>query len=106
MKRWVLFNILDSFHLIVRHCFIFLPLGKTTTTKKQEARDAYYNKNYPDWFASVGKVMIKKADGSYMVVTDGEAAALQKAGRLTFQSATTKGGGIDYTQKPILTLKE
>jgi hypothetical protein len=73
---------------------------------QQEARDAYYNKNYPDWFASVGKVMIKKSDGSYLVVSDGEAAALQKAGRLTYQSVTTKGGGIDYTQKPILTLKE
>jgi hypothetical protein len=50
--------------------------------------------------------MIKKSDGSYVVVSDGEAAELQKAGRLTYQSVTTKGGGIDYTQKPILTLKE
>jgi hypothetical protein len=73
---------------------------------KQEARDAYYNKNYPDFFASVGKVMIKKTDGSFFVVSASEAAALQKAGRLYLQSASTKGGGTDFTQKPILSLKE
>ena len=44
----------------------------------QEARNAYYMKNYPDWFAAVGKTMLKKPDGSFMLVTDAELQALKK----------------------------
>ena len=38
----------------------------------QEARNAYYMKNYPDFFATVGKTMVKKSDGSFMLVDDAE----------------------------------
>ena len=37
---------------------------------QQEARNAYYMKNYPDFFASVGKTMVKKSDGSFFLVDD------------------------------------
>lgn len=50
--------------------------------------------------------MIKKPDGSYMLVTAAEATEMQQAGKLTLESPMTKGGSKDYTQKPILTLKE
>lgn len=64
-------------------------------------------KNYPDWFASVGKVMIKKPDGTFVVVSDTEAEQLQKSNRLTLEIPTAMGGKFtDLTQKPILVLKE
>lgn len=51
--------------------------------------------------------MIKKPDGSYMLVTTAEASEMQQAGKLTLVMPMTKGGASkDYTQKPILTLKE
>ena len=73
----------------------------------QEAKEAFYMKNYPDWFATVGKIMIKKSDGSFIVVDAEEAATLQKEGRLQYETPRSKGGTlIDYTQKPILVLKD
>jgi hypothetical protein len=39
------------------------------TCFSQEARDAFYMKNYPDWFASIDKTLIKKPDGSFVVST-------------------------------------
>jgi hypothetical protein len=73
---------------------------------QQEARNAYYMKNYPDWFQSVGKTMVKKADGSFMVVSDEELAYLKRANKLEVEIAKAKGGMNDLTQRPILVLKE
>jgi hypothetical protein len=74
---------------------------------QQEARNAYYMKNYPDWFASVGKTMIKKPDGSFLLVNDGELQKLKDENKIGLEYAKTMGGRItDLTQKPILTLKE
>jgi hypothetical protein len=64
-------------------------------------------KNYPDWFATLGKVMIKKPDGTFMVVSEAEADALKRGGKLTLEIPKAMGGKVtDYTQKPILVLKE
>ena len=51
--------------------------------------------------------MIKKPDGTFMVVSELEADKLKRSGKLTFEVPTAMGGKImDYTQKPILMLKE
>ncbi len=64
-------------------------------------------KNYPDWFASVGKNMVKKTDGTFMVVDDAELQKLKNENRVGLEYATTMGGRVmDLTQKPILVLKE
>ena len=74
---------------------------------QQEARNAYYMKNYPDWFQSVGKTLVKKPDGSFMAVTDEELFALKSQNKLALEIAKAKGGKFnDLTQKPILVLKE
>ena len=75
--------------------------------KTQAARDAYYNKNYPDFFATIDKTLIKKADGTFMLVSAPELEALRKGGKLIMAIPKTKGGKmVDYTQKPIMLLKE
>ena len=64
-------------------------------------------KNYPDWFASVGKTLIKKSDGTFIALDDAEVAQLRKDNKLSFEIPKTKGGQVvDYTQKPVLTLKD
>ena len=64
-------------------------------------------KNYPDWFASVGKNMVKKSDGTFMVVDDAELQKLKDQNEIALESATTMGGRVtDLTQKPILVLRE
>jgi hypothetical protein len=64
-------------------------------------------KNYPDWFASVGKNMIKKPDGTFMVVDDAELQKLKNENKVGLEYATSMGGRVmDLTQKPILILKE
>ena len=64
-------------------------------------------KNYPDWFASVGMNMIKKPDGTFMVVDDAELQKLKNENKVGLEYATTMGGRVmDLTQKPILVLRE
>ena len=64
-------------------------------------------KNYPDWFASVGKTMIKKSDGTFIVVDDIELQKLKDANKITVEYASAMGGKTrDLTQKPILVLKD
>lgn len=64
-------------------------------------------KNYPDWFATVGKTMVKKPDGTFMVVDDAELQSLKASGKITVEYAAAMGGKTrDLTQKPILLLKE
>ena len=76
-------------------------------TIQKEARDAFYVKNYPDWFASVGKTMVKKPDGTYMVVDDAELSELKAQNKIGIEYAKTMGGKVtDLTQKPIMVLKE
>eukprot|EP00523_Entomoneis_sp_CCMP467_P016115 CAMPEP_0168776422 /NCGR_PEP_ID=MMETSP0725-20121227/6029_1 /TAXON_ID=265536 /ORGANISM="Amphiprora sp., Strain CCMP467" /LENGTH=179 /DNA_ID=CAMNT_0008826101 /DNA_START=81 /DNA_END=620 /DNA_ORIENTATION=- len=75
---------------------------------EKEARDAYYMKNYPDWFQAAGKTLIKKqSDGTFVAVDDAELESLKRDNRLTLETAKSMGGRVvDYTQKPILVLKE
>ena len=72
-----------------------------------EARNAYYMKNYPDWFATVGKSMVKKPDGSFMLVTDEELMVLKRENKIGVEIPKAMGGKVpDLTQKPIMVLKE
>ena len=74
---------------------------------QQDAKNAFYMKNYPDWFSAVGKSMVKKPDGTFMVVTDVELADLKSQGKLGVENAKAMGGKVmDVTQKPIMVLKE
>lgn len=64
-------------------------------------------KNYPDWFASVGKSMIKKSDGTFMLVDDSELQKLKDQNKIGIEYARAMGGRVaDVTQKPILVLKD
>lgn len=64
-------------------------------------------KNYPDWFASIGKNLVKKSDGTFITVTDMELDQLKKDGRLTVEIPKAKGGKFtDVTQRPINVLKD
>jgi hypothetical protein len=63
-------------------------------------------KNYPDFFAVVGKSMVKKPDGTFMLVDDAEMVALIKENKIGIELPRTMGGKIqDVTQKPIMVLK-
>jgi len=86
----------------------FLIVITTTFFSAQEARDAYYmKKNYPDWFATVGKTMVKKSTGGFVLVSDNELDELKKSNRLTYETPKAMGGRtVDFTQKPIWVLKE
>ena len=81
---------------------------KNRERNEKEALYAYYMKNYPDFFNSIGQVMIKKSsDNTFLLVTPQEAERLKGLGKLSYEVPKTLGGTIvDYTQKPILVLKE
>jgi hypothetical protein len=73
----------------------------------QEVTRAYQVKNYPDVFATYGKFMVMKEDGSFIVFTAEELEPLQKAGKIKLVQPTAfKGKTVDYTQKPIRMLVE
>lgn len=73
----------------------------------KEALNAYYMKNYPDVFAVSDKRMVKRTDGTYALYSADEVSNLTKAGKITIEYPTSKGGRIaDLTQKPILVLNE
>lgn len=64
-------------------------------------------KNYPDWFASVGKVLVKKQDGSFVAIDQAEYEKLKREGRIDVEIPKTMGGKVtDLTQRPILVLRE
>jgi hypothetical protein len=65
-------------------------------------------KNYPDYFTSIGKVMIKKqSDNTFIVVSDKEYEQLIKSNLITIEIPTVKNGQFtDWTQKPITVLKD
>ncbi|GAX10085.1 hypothetical protein FisN_2Lh354 [Fistulifera solaris] len=74
---------------------------------QQEALDAYYMKNYPDFFSVVGKTLVKKTDGTFVALADSEVEKLKQDGKVTFEIPRTKGGKlVDVTQKPNLVFKE
>eukprot|EP00536_Pseudo-nitzschia_multiseries_P002699 jgi/Psemu1/301507/fgenesh1_kg.36_\ len=89
-----------------------LELQKRSAANKQNnvesAKNAFYAKNYPDWFAAVGKTMIQKeSDGTFIVVDDAELAKLRADGKITVKVPSAMGGRVtDVTQKPTLVLKE
>jgi len=72
------------------------------------AKNAFYAKNYPDWFATLGKTMIQKeSDGTFIVVDDAELAKLRAENKISVKTARAMGGRVaDMTQKPMLVLKE
>jgi restriction endonuclease Mrr len=73
----------------------------------KEAKNAYYMKNYPDVFAVDGKTMLKKSDGSFVLVSDEEMTALRRENKIGVETVKTLGGKVvDLTQKRILVLKE
>ena len=64
-------------------------------------------KNYPDWFAAAGKTLVRKADGSFLALDDAQIAQLKRDNKLGFEIPRAMGGQVvDYTQKPVLILKE
>jgi hypothetical protein len=89
-----------------------LELQKKSAANKEanieSAKNAFYAKNYPDWFAAVGKTMIQKeSDGTFIVIDNAELQQLWAENKVTVKVPTTLGGKItDVTQKPMLVLKE
>ena len=63
-------------------------------------------KNYPDYFGDSGK-LVKRPDGSFVLLSATEIEALKKDNKLTYEVPTVKGGKFtDLTQKPVWILKE
>ena len=89
-----------------------LELQRKSAANKQasidSAKNAFYAKNYPDWFAAVGKTMVQKeSDGTFIVVDNEELAKLWEDNKISVKTPTTMGGRIkDVTQKPMLVLKD
>jgi hypothetical protein len=64
-------------------------------------------RNYPDYFASVGKVMLKRQDGTFTLISEQEFNLLKRSNKLSLETPKTMGGRVtDLTQKPIVVLKE
>jgi hydrogenase maturation factor HypF (carbamoyltransferase family) len=64
-------------------------------------------KNYPDWFASIDRTLVRRQDGTFVVVTDEELAVLRRENRLTTVMPKAMGGQVtDYTQKPVLMMRD
>jgi hypothetical protein len=64
-------------------------------------------KNYPDFFAALGKTLVKKTDGTFMAVDDSVLQELKRTNKVTVEIPRTMGGRItDLTQKPVLVMRE
>lgn len=73
----------------------------------REALNSFYQRNYPDYFDSINKTMVKKPDGTFAVFSREELEQLRKENKLGVEIPKTKGGKYqDLTQKRILVLKE
>lgn len=66
----------------------------------KDALDSFYMRNYPDYFATVGKVMVKKPDGTFTLVSEQELAVLKRGNKLALETLP------DFTKKQIFVLKE
>lgn len=75
---------------------------------EESAKNAFYAKNYPDWFAAVGKTMVQKeSDGTFILLDDAELNKLRAQGKITVKIPSAMGGRVtDVTQKPTLVLKD
>jgi len=73
----------------------------------KEALDAYNMKNYPDFFKSIGKVLVKMPDGTFQAFSDQEFESLKKENKIVLEIPRAMGGKVqDLTQKPILVMRE
>ena len=64
-------------------------------------------KNYPDFFATVGKKLVKKSDGTFLLVDDAEMEELLKNNRIGLEIPKAMGGKVnDLTQKPVMVLRD
>lgn len=64
-------------------------------------------KNYPDFFGSIGKTMVQKPDGTFLIVDSSELEQLRRDNRLVREMPKTLGGQFaDLTQKPVLKLRD
>jgi hypothetical protein len=64
-------------------------------------------KNYPDFFAAVGKTLVKKTDGTFIMVDDSVLQELKRTDKLTVEIPKAMGGRVtDLTQKPVLIMRE
>jgi hypothetical protein len=91
---------LNEMSVVSRTSFFLLSLT-------QQTREAYYMKNYPDFFAAVGKTLVKKADGTFMMVDDSVLQELKRTNKIGVEIPMAMGGRVtDLTQKPVLILKE
>ena len=90
MCVWGVYNICPLFHI------------------SQEALQAYYMKNYPDVIAAASdKQLIKKMDGTFVLLSSEEVQQLSRQGKIQMEYPKSKGGRIaDLTQKPIKVLIE
>jgi hypothetical protein len=50
--------------------------------------------------------MIQQPDGSFVVLSEADADQMKRSGQLYYDVKKTKSGGIDYTQRPVLTFKD
>jgi hypothetical protein len=88
-------------------CVVWCGCLTVVHSLSQQAREAYYMKNYPDFFATVGKTLVKKTDGTFMIVDDSELEELKRANKLTIEIPKAMGGRVtDLTQKPVLIMRE
>ena len=88
-------------------CSNYLIIVASMLTLLQESRDAYYIKNYPDYFSASGKTMVKKPDGGFVLVSDGELEELKRQNKLTYEVPKAMAGRVvDYTQKPVWIFKQ
>jgi hypothetical protein len=60
-------------------------------------------KNYPDFFQSVGKTLVQKANEGYILVDDNELDQLRLSHKIVMRPMPTAMGGrvLDVTQKPV-----
>jgi len=73
----------------------------------KEALDAYNMKNYPDFFQTIGQVLVKMPDGGFNTFSEDEFSKLKAAGKITTEKPMAMGGKVaDLTQKPIFVMRE
>ena len=90
---------------------LILELQRRSSANKDkiitDAQNAYYNKNYPDFMKAVGKTMVQKLDGGFVLLDDSEVSKLKQEGKITLAYPKTMNGKFtDLTQKPIPVMKE
>lgn len=105
-ERWLWFcSVL--FHPSVSQFVEFIKTNQPFSNPLKDALYSYYMKNYPDVFAVSGKTMVRKADGSFILLSGEELMAMKKENKIGIENVKAMGGRVsDFTQKPVLVLKE